>query len=72
MTMLTELELTGLDPIIDARKMTSDVSDKYEQIVIPIGNAGESQAGDNAGLVCGEGLSPDALMTLRQNALNQR
>ena len=41
MTMLTEMELTGLDPIIDARKMTSDVSDKYEQIVIPIGNAGE-------------------------------
>ena len=72
MTMLTELELTGLDPIIDARKMTSDVSDKYEQIVIPIGNAGESQAGDNAGLVGGEGLSPDALMTLRRNALTQR
>jgi hypothetical protein len=52
--------------------MTSDVSDKYENIVIPIGNAGESQAGDNAGLVGGEGLSPAALMRLRLSALSQR
>lgn len=71
MTTLTEMELAGLDPVIAARKMTSDVSDKYENIVIPIGNAGESQAGDNAGLKGGEGLSLDALMRLRQNALNQ-
>jgi len=72
MTKLTEAELAGLDPVIDARKMTSDVSDKYENIVIPIGNAGESQAGDNAGLVGGEGLSPAALMRLRLSALSQR
>ena len=72
MTRLTEMELSGLDPVIDARKMTSDVSDKYEQIVIPIGNAGEAQAGDNAGLAGGEGLSLDELMRLRQSALNQR
>ena len=39
---LTEVELAGLEPVIDARKMTFDVSDKYENIVIPIGNAGES------------------------------
>jgi len=71
MTRLSDLELAGLDPVIDARKMTSDVSDKYEQIVIPIGNAGEAQAGDNAGLMGGEGLPLDALMELRQNALNQ-
>ncbi|SEL10260.1 hypothetical protein [Nitrosovibrio tenuis] len=72
MTRLTELELDGLDPVIDARKMTSDVSDKYEQIVIPIGNAGEAQAGDNVGLVGGEGLSLDTLMRRRQNALSHR
>lgn len=52
--------------------MTFDVSDKYENIVIPIGNAGESQPGDNAGLTGGEGLSLDALMRLRQSALNQQ
>lgn len=52
--------------------MTADVSDKYENIVIPIGNAGEAQAGDNASLVGGEGLSLDALMRLRQSALSQR
>ena len=69
---LTEAELARLDPVIDARKMTSDVSDKYENIVIPIGNAGESQPGDNAGLTGGEGLSLDALMRLRQNAIRQR
>ena len=69
---LTEVELAGLESVIDARKMTSDVSDKYENIVIPIGNAGESQAGDNAGLKGGEGLSLDALMRLRQSALNRR
>jgi hypothetical protein len=69
---LTEVELAGLEPVIDARKMTFDVSDKYENIVIPIGNAGESQAGDNAGLKGGEGLSLDALMRLRQSALNRR
>ena len=69
---LTEVELAGLEPVIDSRKMTSDVSDKYENIVIPIGNAGESQAGDNAGLKGGEGLSLDALMRLRQSALNRR
>lgn len=69
---LSEAELARLDPVIDARKMTSDVSDKYENIVIPIGNAGESQAGDNAGLTGGEGLSLDALMRLRQNALRHR
>jgi hypothetical protein len=72
MTRLTEVELAGLDPVIEARKMTFDVSDKYENIVIPIGNAGESQPGDNAGLTGGEGLSLDALMRLRQSALNQR
>jgi hypothetical protein len=72
MIELTETELARLEPIIDARKMTSDVSDKYEQIVIPIGNAGESQAGDNAGLTGGDGLSLDALMRLRQNALRGR
>ena len=59
MTRLTEMELAGLDPVIEARKMTFDVSDKYENIVIPIGNAGESQPGDNAGLTGGEGLSLD-------------
>jgi hypothetical protein len=69
---LTEVELAGLEPVIDARKMTFDVSDKYENIVIPIGNAGESQAGDNAGLKGGEGMSLDALMRLRQSALNRR
>ena len=72
MTTLTDMELAELDPVIEARKMTADVSDKYEQIVIPIGNAGESPAGDNAGLVGGEGLSLDALMRLRQSALSQR
>jgi hypothetical protein len=69
---LTEAELARLDPVIDARKMTSDVSDKYENIVIPIGNAGESQPGDNAGLTGGDGLSLDVLMRLRQNAIRQR
>ena len=72
MTTLTSMELSELDPVIEARKMTADVSDKYENIVIPIGNAGEAQAGDNAGLVGGEGLSLDALMRLRQSALSQR
>lgn len=72
MTTLTDTELAELDPVIEARKMTADVSDKYENIVIPIGNAGEAQAGDNAGLVGGEGLSLDALMRLRQSALSQR
>jgi hypothetical protein len=71
MTTLTGMELSELDPVIEARKMTADVSDKYENIVIPIGNAGESHAGDNAGLVGGEGLSLDALMRLRQSALGQ-
>ncbi len=71
MTTLTGMELSELDPVIEARKMTADVSDKYENIVIPIGNAGESHAGDNAGLVGGEGLSLDALMRLRQSALSQ-
>ena len=72
MTTLTDMELAELDSVIEARKMTADVSDKYENIVIPIGNAGEAQAGDNAGLVGGEGLSLDALMSLRQSALSQR
>ncbi len=72
LSTLTDMELAALEPVIDARKMTSDVSDKYENIVIPIGNAGEFQAGDNAGLAGGEGLSLDALMGLRQSALNQR
>ena len=72
MITLTDMELAELDPVIKARKMTADVSDKYENIVIPIGNAGEAQAGDNAGLVGGEGLSLDALMRLRQSALSQR
>ncbi|WP_143104265.1 hypothetical protein [Nitrosospira multiformis] len=70
MTELAEAELAGLDAVIEARRMTSDTSDKYEQIVIPIGNAGTAVAGDNAGLSGGEGLSLDALMKLRENALS--
>ena len=69
MTELAEAELAGLDAVIEARRTTSDTSDKYEQIVIPIGNAVTAVAGDNAGLSGGEGLSLDALMKLRENAL---
>jgi len=70
MTKLAEAELAGLDAVIEARRMTSDTSDKYEQIVIPIGNAGTAVAADNAGLSGGEGLSLGVLMKLRENALS--
>lgn len=70
MTKLAEAELAGLDAVIEARRMTSDTSDKYEQIVIPIGNAGTAVACDNAGLSGGEGLSLGVLMKLRENALS--
>ena len=69
---LNDKELGGLDSVIAARKMTSDLSDKYENIVIPINNnASIAHTGDNTGLKGGEGLSVDNLMRLRQNSFEQ-
>jgi hypothetical protein len=72
MSTLNDKELGGLDSVIAARKMTSDLSDKYENIVIPINNnASIAHTGDNTGLKGGEGLSVDNLMRLRQNSFEQ-
>jgi hypothetical protein len=72
MSTLDDRELGGLDSVIAARKMTADLSDKYENIVIPINNnASIAHTGDNTGLKGGEGLSVDNLMRLRQNSFEQ-
>jgi hypothetical protein len=73
MSTLNDKELGGLDSVIAARKMTSGLSDKYENIVIPINNnASIAHTGDSTGLKGGEGLSVDTLMRLRQNSFEQR
>lgn len=73
MSTLNDKELSGLDAVIAARKMTPGLSDKYENIVIPINNnACIAHTGDNTGLKGGEGLSVDSLMRLRQNSFEQR
>jgi hypothetical protein len=73
MSTLNDKELGGLDSVIAARKMTSGLSDKYENIVIPINNnASIAHTGDNTGLKGGEGLSVDSLMRLRQDSFEQR
>ena len=72
MSTLNDKELGGLDSVIAERKMTFDLSDKYENIVIPINNnASIARTGDNTGLKGGEGLSVDMLMRLRQNSFEQ-
>jgi hypothetical protein len=72
MSTLNDKELGGLDSVITARKMTSDLSDKYENIVIPINNnASIAHTGDNTGLKGGEGLSVDNLMRLRQDSFER-
>lgn len=73
MSTLNDKELSGLDAVISARKMTPGLSDKYENIVIPINNnASIAHTGDNTGLKGGDGLSVDSLMRLRQNSFEQR
>lgn len=72
MSTLNDNELGGLDSVIAARKMTSSLSDKYENIVIPINNnASIAHTGDNTGLKGGERLSVDNLMRLRQDSFEQ-
>lgn len=72
MSTLNDKELGGLDSVIAERKMTFDLSDKYENIVIPINNnASIAHTGDNTGLKGGEGLSVDNLMRLRQDSFEQ-
>jgi hypothetical protein len=72
MSILNDNELGELDSIIAERKMTPALSDKYENIVIPINNnASIAHTGDNTGLKGGEGLSVDTLMRLRQNSFEQ-
>jgi hypothetical protein len=72
MSTLNDKELGGLDSVIAARKMTFDLSDKYENIVIPINNnASIAHTGDNTGLKGGEGLSVDNLMRLRQDSFER-
>jgi hypothetical protein len=73
MSTLNDKELGGLDSVIAARKMMPGLSDKYENIVIPINNnASIAHSGDNTGLKGGEGLSVDSLMKLRQDSFEQR
>jgi hypothetical protein len=73
MSTLNDKELGRLDSVIAARKMTPGLSDKYENIVIPINNnASIAHTGDNTGLKGGEGLSVDSLMRLRQDSFEQR
>ena len=72
MSTLNDKELGGLDSVIAERKMTFDLSDKYENIVIPINNnASIAHTGDNTGLKGGEGLSVENLMRLRQDSFEQ-
>jgi hypothetical protein len=72
MSTLNDKELGGLDSVIAARKMTPGLSDKYENIVIPINNnASIAHTGDSTGLKGGEGLSVDSLMRLRQQSFEQ-
>jgi hypothetical protein len=72
MSTLNDKELGGLDSVIAARKMTPGLSDKYENIVIPINNnASIAHTGDSTGLKGGEGLSVDTLMRLRQHSFER-
>ena len=72
MIRLTDAELAGLEPVIEARKSAPDISDKKQEngiltdnitsTIIPLGDLGIAARG-------GEGLSIDALLQMREAAL---
>jgi len=68
MSALTKQELTGLDPIIEARRplshQMSDVNNLQSSFVTPSGNSSILQF-EHLGLTGGEGLSVDELAQLR-------
>jgi hypothetical protein len=72
MSALTEQELTGLDPVIKARKSlvdpVNDVNNLTSNFVTPTNNSSILQVDVNLGLTGGEGLSIGELMRLRERS----
>ena len=72
MSVLTQQELTGLDPVIKPGKSladpVNDVNNLTSSFVTPTNNSSILQVDVNSGLTGGEGLSVSELMKLREDS----